>query len=63
MFLETSAKTSYNVSEVFYNGAEKILENYDKMGIDSNLPDNNIKLGDEDDDNDVKEKKKKLGCC
>lgn len=60
MFLETSAKTNYNVSEVFYQGAEKILENSDKLGLDSNIPDNNIKLGDDDDD-EVKEKKK--GCC
>ena len=63
MFLETSAKTNYNVSEVFYKGAEKILENCDKLGLDSNIPDNNIKLGDDDEENNETKEAKKKKCC
>lgn len=58
LFLETSAKTSYNVAEVFYNGAEKILQNYDSLTDSIKCPDNNIRLGDDDDT-----KKKNKKCC
>lgn len=58
LFLETSAKTSYNVADVFYYGAEKILQNYDSLTDSIKCPDNNIRLGDDDDT-----KKKNKKCC
>ena len=36
LFLETSAKTSFNVKEAFVKSAEKILENILKTGFDPN---------------------------
>ncbi|MCQ2815743.1 MAG: Rab family GTPase [archaeon] len=62
IFLETSAKDNTNVSEAFYAGAERILRDAKKLGLESNLPDNNIKLAEEEDEKGLKEKKK-IKCC
>ena len=58
MFLETSAKTTENVSEAFINSAKAILQNIKITGIDPSFPSQNIKI-DEDDD---KKKKKQRKC-
>ena len=43
MFLETSAKTAYNVVEAFNLSASCILNNIQKNGPDSNFGDENKK--------------------
>jgi small GTP-binding protein len=59
LFLETSAKTSYNVSEAFMNSAQKILDMIQKTGIDPTAPGKNVKITVDDDD----EEEEKKGCC
>ena len=44
MFLETSAKTAYNVVEAFNLSASCILSNIEKNGPDSNFDNSNMKL-------------------
>ena len=44
MFLETSAKTAYNVVEAFNLSASCILNNIEKNGVDPNKINNNIDL-------------------
>lgn len=57
LFLETSAKTAYNVAEAFESSAKMILENINKTGFDPTIPGSNIKI--DGDDETPKEKK----CC
>ena len=45
MFLETSAKTAYNVVESFNLSAQCILNNIQKNGVDPNI-NSNIKIND-----------------
>ena len=59
LFLETSAKTSYNVSEAFMNSAQKILDMIQKSGIAPAAPGKNVKITVDDDD----EEEEKKGCC
>lgn len=56
MFLETSAKTAFNVGEAFTLSAQAILNNIEKTGIHTYENRNKITI-----DN-IKEKKKE-GCC
>ena len=61
LFLETSAKTAFNVQEAFIKSAEKILEGILKSGVDPNKTNQNVKISSEDDDDDeIREKKKKM---
>jgi Ras-related protein Rab-2A len=67
MFLETSAKTAYNVVESFNLSAECILNNIQKNGIDptiiSNVRlDNNVSAGGINSGID-ENNQKKGGCC
>ena len=46
MFLETSAKTAYNVVEAFNLSAQAILNNIERNGTDPNtINKNSVKLG------------------
>ena len=46
MFLETSAKTAYNVVEAFKLSAQSILNNIERNGSDPNtINKNSVKLG------------------
>ena len=66
MFLETSAKTAYNVVESFNLSAECILNNIQKNGVDPTI-NSNVRLDNNNpgginsgiDEN----KQKKGGCC
>ena len=63
LFLETSAKTAFNVQEAFIKSAEKILEGILKSGVDPNKTNQNVKISSEDDDDDeIREKKKNVVC-
>ena len=44
MFLETSAKTAYNVIESFNLSAQCILNNIQKTGVNPNTNNSNIKI-------------------
>ena len=44
MFLETSAKTAYNVVESFNLSAQCILNNIQKNGVDPNTNNSHIKI-------------------
>ena len=57
MFLETSAKTAFNVIEAFNLSAKSILQNMEKNGITANK-DKRVKITNES--NQTKDKKK---CC
>ena len=59
MFLETSAKTAYNVVEAFNLSAQCILNNIQKTGEDTFLKPN-INLNNNKNRN---EDNKKSGCC
>ena len=48
LFLETSAKTAYNVAEAFESSAKMILENINKTGFDPTIPGSNIKIDGDD---------------
>ena len=65
MFLETSAKTAYNVVESFNLSAECILNNITKNGVDPNI-NSNIKINDNSNNpggiNGPNSNQKK-GCC
>ena len=58
LFLETSAKTAYNVQEAFNVSAKDILDMIAKTGIDPSAPSQNIIIDDETDDGDNGKK-----CC
>ena len=57
LFLETSAKTAYNVQEAFNVSAKEILDMIAKTGIDPSAPSQNIIIDDEE-ETDGKKK-----CC
>ena len=57
MFLETSAKTAFNVVEAFNLSAQAILQNVEKGSVDLNTSKKGVKLGIED------TKQNKGGCC
>ena len=61
LFLETSAKTAYNVESAFVTSAEKILDNIIKTGIDPTAPSKNVKISIMDDDEEEVTQKKR--CC
>ena len=61
MFLETSAKTSYNVVEAFNMSAKCILKNIEKSGQDPNQ-NSNLKLKTPKGTKDEK-KEDRDGCC
>lgn len=58
MFLETSAKTAFNVVEAFNLSAQAILNNIEKTGIDPTENKNKMKI-----ENKPQEPTKKGGCC
>ena len=59
MFLETSAKTAYNVVEAFNLSAQAILNNMSKNGVDPNTVKSGVKLGLDTPNN----QQGKNGCC
>ena len=63
LFLETSAKTSFNVKEAFVKSAEKILESILKTGFDPNKNNQNVKISNKDDDEEEEIREKKKLCC
>ena len=58
LFLETSAKTAYNVQEAFNVSAKDILDMIAKTGIDPSAPSQNIIINDNTDETDTGKK-----CC
>ena len=58
LFLETSAKTAYNVQEAFNVSAKEILDMIAKTGIDPSAPSQNIIIDDDETDEGGKKK-----CC
>lgn len=58
MFLETSAKTAFNVVEAFNLSAQAILNNIEKTGVDPTENKNKMKI-----ENKQQEPVKKGGCC
>ena len=58
MFLETSAKTAFNVVEAFNLSAQAILNNIEKTGVDPTEDKNKMKI-----ENKTQEPGKKGGCC
>ena len=58
MFLETSAKTAYNVVEAFNLSAQAILNNVEKNGVDPTSGKTAVKLGPE-----AGNAKQSGGCC
>lgn len=58
MFLETSAKTAFNVVEAFNLSAQAILQNVEKNGVDASTTKQGVKLGPKED-----KEKAKTGCC
>ena len=58
MFLETSAKTAFNVVEAFNLSAQAILNNIEKTGVDPTENKNKMKI-----ENKPQEPAKKGGCC
>ena len=62
MFLETSAKTAYNVVESFNMSAQSILNSMQKDGFDPNV-NSNIKINNESSAGGIVESNKKNGGC
>ena len=58
MFLETSAKTAFNVVEAFNLSAQSILQNIEKNGVDVSTSKKGVKLGLEENN-----KNTGGGCC
>ena len=58
MFLETSAKTAFNVVEAFNLSAQAILNNIEKTGVDPTENKNKMKI-----ENKQQKTNKKGGCC
>ena len=61
MFLETSAKTAYNVVEAFNLSAQAILNNIEKTGIDPTDNKSKVKLNNQT--NNQPQETAKTGCC
>ena len=61
MFLETSAKTAYNVVEAFNLSAQAILNNIEKTGIDPTDNKSKVKLNNQT--NNQPQGTAKTGCC
>ena len=62
MFLETSAKTAYNVIESFNLSAQCILNNIQKNGVDPNI-NSNIELKKNNNPGGIDGPSQKSGCC
>ena len=63
MFLETSAKTAYNVVESFNLSAQCILNNIEKNGVDPNI-NSNIKINKKNNPGGIDgPTNQKSGCC
>lgn len=63
MFLETSAKTAYNVVEAFNLSAQAILNNIEKTGVDPTDNKNKVKLNNNNQGNSQTGGNDKKGCC
>ena len=63
MFLETSAKTAYNVVESFNLSAQCILNNIQKNGVDPNINSNIDLEKDKKNPGGINGNRKKNGCC
>ena len=63
MFLETSAKTAYNVVEAFNLSAQAILNNIEKTGVDPTDNKNKVKLNNNSQGNSQTGGNDKKGCC
>ena len=63
MFLETSAKTAYNVVESFNLSAECILNNIQKNGVDPNINSNIDLEKDKKNPGGINGPSPKNGCC
>ena len=63
MFLETSAKTAYNVVEAFNLSAQAIMNNIEKTGVDPTDNKNKVKLNNNSQGNSQKGGNEKKGCC
>ncbi len=61
MFLETSAKTAYNVVEAFNLSASCILNNIEKNGVDPHKVNDNINISNVKKNNNGNNNKKP--CC
>ena len=61
MFLETSAKTAYNVVEAFNLSAQAILNNIEKTGVDPTDNKSKVKLNNQT--NNQTQGTAKTGCC
>lgn len=63
MFLETSAKTAYNVVEAFNLSAQAILNNIEKTGVNPTDNKNKVKLNNNSQGNSQTGGNDKKGCC
>lgn len=63
MFLETSAKTAYNVVEAFNLSAQAILNNIEKTGVNLTDNKNKVKLNNNSQGNSQTGGNDKKGCC
>ena len=63
MFLETSAKTAYNVVEAFNLSAQAIMNNIEKTGVDPTDNKNKVKLNNNSQGNSQTGGNEKKGCC
>lgn len=63
MFLETSAKTAYNVVEAFNLSAQAIMNNIEKTGVDPTDNKNKVKLNNNSQGNSQTGGNEQKGCC